>query len=697
MVDGLDEVADRGQREKVSRWVNQQMIDYAGNMFILTSRPHGYDSDLMDQISSVLAVQPFDFREIQSFILNWYLQTLTHEEAPDGRKASTRVYNMAESKAEDLAERIVKSPPLAAMAPNPLLLTMITTIHHHGDVLPEHRVLLYKELCEVLLGRRQKAKNIADNMTAAQRQAVLQILALELSKQGTCEFSIGEGSSFVPTDGDSSIPDGAAVIAEPLRTVRSKVGPREFLTEIEKVCGLISETSPQVYEFAHRSFQDYLSAVEIKETNQEYILITHINDLWWEETTRLYAAQSDASRVIEAALASPTVSSLTLAAECVEEALKISQPEIRQQLEDTLTAGLESENITLSQLTADVKLGRRLKNLARTYRDTWIDQTYITCSEYQLFINDGLRYSQNRQPDHWSNSRFPAGSSLEPVKGVRPSDALMFCTWLNRRNPWLGFTYSLPTIHDVTKYSDTIEAIGCWCLNGNEVVIGDRTDEQEKQWKSLLEQALLQSLMDDLGEHCAVLQLLTMEEYIHAQIEGFQLHRSLDYIIEYADSTSTFGSIIPYHFSHAVDDVRSTQRADALSSIKEYLHDIAWSSVPSTKRFDYAKQLIIDRGGSSVSQDETRAVALDYARYTVLLAFLYWYLHYDDLRKTNMISAGQPRKLDSSMREVYEKNYKTEIDRAFTAYTSLSLIDLGSMKRIPVLGGIRVSREQERS
>lgn len=42
MLDGLDEVADADQRQRVGQWINQQMSHYPRARFILTSRPHGY-------------------------------------------------------------------------------------------------------------------------------------------------------------------------------------------------------------------------------------------------------------------------------------------------------------------------------------------------------------------------------------------------------------------------------------------------------------------------------------------------------------------------------------------------------------------------------------------------------------------------------------------------------------------------------
>ena len=45
LLDGLDEVADPEQRQQVVQWVEQQMIAYGKNRFVVTSRPFGYRSN----------------------------------------------------------------------------------------------------------------------------------------------------------------------------------------------------------------------------------------------------------------------------------------------------------------------------------------------------------------------------------------------------------------------------------------------------------------------------------------------------------------------------------------------------------------------------------------------------------------------------------------------------------------------------
>ncbi|WP_293338637.1 NACHT domain-containing NTPase [Microcoleus sp. CAWBG58] len=345
MLDGLDEVADETQRQKVSRWVDEQMQNYADTAFILTSRPSGYKDARLQQDVTVLAVQPFNLKQMEQFISGWYLETEVMSRAG---LDDIGVQEEAKKQADDLIKRIKNSKPLADMAVNPLLLTMIATVHRRGSALPGKRVELYKEICQLLLEKRQRAKNIADALTATQKQSVLQVLAFELMQQKTREFKLSDGINLIK----NKLADVAG----------SGANPEEFIQQVRDVSGLLVEKEVGVYEFAHLSFQEYLAAVQIKESNQENLLIRNINQSWWAETIRLYAAQSNASNLIRAVLAmpSPSVKELALAYDCLEEGLSVN-PDVRQQLEQILEQGLNSTDPEIAKLAAQVQLSRRLK------------------------------------------------------------------------------------------------------------------------------------------------------------------------------------------------------------------------------------------------------------------------------------------------------------------------------------------------
>ena len=246
MLDGLDEVADENQRKAVSRWVNQQIQAYPQARFLLTSRPFGYKSAPVEAVSSILEVCPFNLSQVKQFIQNWYLQQKILDIKNRG-KGTEEIQQEAQQQAEDLIDRIQDSPPLAAMVLNPLLLTMIATVHCYKGELPRDRVKLYEEICHLLLGGRQEAKGIEDRLTASQKQGVLQVLALALMEGKIREFTAELGSSLIQGQGELGDADFT---------------PQQFLEDLENVSGLLVEREAGFYEFAHKSFQEYLGLAE---------------------------------------------------------------------------------------------------------------------------------------------------------------------------------------------------------------------------------------------------------------------------------------------------------------------------------------------------------------------------------------------------------------------------------------------------
>lgn len=87
----------------------------------------------------------------------------------------------------------------------------------------------------------------------------------------------------------------------------------------------------------------------------------------------------------------------------------------------------------------------------RIDENTYIDNTLITCAEYQLFIDEMYAPGKYHHPDHWITHQFPAGRAHMPIVGVRPEDARTFCLWLTQRAHGL-WRYRVPTAQEATDY-----------------------------------------------------------------------------------------------------------------------------------------------------------------------------------------------------------------------------------------------------
>ncbi|MDJ0510288.1 MAG: SUMF1/EgtB/PvdO family nonheme iron enzyme [Crocosphaera sp.] len=147
------------------------------------------------------------------------------------------------------------------------------------------------------------------------------------------------------------------------------------------------------------------------------------------------------------------------------------------------------------KLAANVVLKRRLNNLLRIDDTISIDKTYITCAEYQLFLDEKRKVGENYQPEHWQSNRFPSGYSQKPITGIRASDAEAFCEWLTQQNFELGCNYRIPTLTEIEEHTASEKNIGCWCKNGEKnIVFGIETFYWE-QWKMDLMEDIIPKFM----------------------------------------------------------------------------------------------------------------------------------------------------------------------------------------------------------
>ena len=318
-----------------------------------------------------------------------------------------------------------------------------------GSALPGRRVELYQKICDLLLGSRQEAKGIKTPLTGEQYKLVLQVLALALMERKTREFT--------PEVGEELIKDKLRKVAG------DKLTPSKFLEQIKKLCGLLVERELGVYEFAHLSFQEYLAAAQVEKLQEDKILLDNLNDSWWAETIRLYAAQGNATNLIEKAIENPTINSLSLALDCLEVSLEV-EPEIREKLELMLEEGLESSDEKIAKSAAEVKLSRRLKNLREIDENLEIDVSYISCAEYQLFVEEKLNLQE----------RFSEGGAKKPITNISWEDALNFCAWLSSKdllqviNYQEVYYYRLPTAAEIENHqAQKYKKLQCLTIGGD--------------------------------------------------------------------------------------------------------------------------------------------------------------------------------------------------------------------------------------
>ncbi|MBO3748550.1 NACHT domain-containing protein [Streptosporangiaceae bacterium NEAU-GS5] len=412
MLDGLDEVADDSERRKVVAWVSQQTISYATCTFAITSRPYGYRENPLTG-ASVLQVRRFSGEQVATFLHGWYLAIERRATGETGPQVRVR----AEEKAGELMGRLRAQPSLYDLAANPLLLTMIANVHRYKGALPGSRAQLYGEMCEVLLHRRRESKGLTagTGLRGEQKTRVARALAVWMMIERMRDIPAWQA---------------AEVIGPALERVSRSVRTDTFLVETAE-SGLLVERETGSYAFAHLTLQEYLAAVEIREAGRSDLLVDQVGDPWWRETTLLWAADADATAVVEACLNIGSIRALALAYECVEQARETS-PAVRDRLDAALRI-TEDETRERRRLVTGIRVHRWLREVIQLGDASAITAALVPNEIYRLFTGDDPIRSLGQQ-----------APALEPALGMWRREADAFVEWVNDLSGD-GAAYRLPT------------------------------------------------------------------------------------------------------------------------------------------------------------------------------------------------------------------------------------------------------------
>ena len=170
----------------------------------------------------------------------------------------------------------------------------------------------------------------------------------------------------------------------------------------------------------------------------------------------------------------------------------------------------------------------------RIDENTYIDDTLVTCAEYQLFIDEMRVQGKYYQPDHWTSYQFPEGQAREPILGVRHSDAVAFCEWLSRREI-SNLLFRVPSSCDASQIAFFItnaRLAGYW-------VLSNEHHSQKFQWIGDLPVNARVIKLENVVAYANKLNLKTALNSIR-NLEGFSIQsnqlskiaRSLDRILK---------------------------------------------------------------------------------------------------------------------------------------------------------------------
>ena len=646
-INGLDEVEGRNNlnhgisdRDRISHWIEQQMQTYLQTPFIVTSSSNAYHQTPLENVGMVLELQPFNDRQIQQFLHSWYQLNPGHSSLHRSQDMKNR------EKIDRLLAQIKSVRSLANMATNPLLLKAIVQVHDTLGQVPSCRVELYGVLCDILL-----TTSVEDCQIVPAKKSFLQKLGLGLMQHKTSQFT-----------------------SNSLRRILGK--HRELFANLEIFCGLLVEVKPGVYEFAHKSFQEYLAGVEIKESQQEKLLIKNIQNPWWHETIKFYTSisKNENTNVIQASLSEPTT--LNLAYSCLQDNLNVPLS-LRQEFEDKLTAALESSNPSVFRSAAKIFLKERCKKLLKPENFVAIDSGYITNAEYQLFIDDRRKVGQSRQPDHWPTTRFATGKSREAIAGVRGSDAEEFCEWLTQQYAGLGIRFRLPTLTEVQTCPALEGHLGAWCYDAKEKAIGGFSPELLQQWQ----QQIAIAIEHDLKQlNCKQNSLkLDITRSLTRNLAFTLARANKDWLVEQISQKIQQGNShdIVNNLKNIQELVFCLGNVDNFPKIREFA-----LSVSKTRQFFSLRKLI-------------RTTQLDVEKVRGNLLLIYICFNSLDKHKARKNKSENSAQSTLTLRQSTRKNsyYDTQQDEALNLYAFFLLFHQRHFNNFAAFEGIRIVKE----
>jgi len=336
LLDGLDEVVDRKERSAVARKIEQLAGQYPKNRYVVTCRTAGWEQGLLDGNFAVVRVRDFDENAVARFVRRWYHAVLGETAAwragadpKKQQKDREAAQKEAQKEAKDLLAALARRQSLRRLADNPLILSLISLVYHLRRNLPRGRAELYGDCLRILLDLwDQKDKRDielpADAPSWNAKRAMIQHIAYHF-------HTAPEGAAEATAD------ELTAIVAPVLKGFQCPMAPGEALTLIEERSGIVVDRGLGRYGFAHRTFQEYLTATVIQETpGKEGELLRHLGEEAWREVILLYVGLPgvDADPLLRQIIQLPDDEAhnrLLLAGQCLSEDLQVKD-QTRQEI-----------------------------------------------------------------------------------------------------------------------------------------------------------------------------------------------------------------------------------------------------------------------------------------------------------------------------------------------------------------------------
>lgn len=254
LLDGLDECGSGAARARVLAAV-EEIVRSAGPKcrFLLTARPYAWPGG-PDPKQGVYELAELNDDRIERFIRGWYDALVGRCWLSPGE---------GERKMADLLDARQR-PDLVPLARNPLLLTLMATLHANRGRLPDDRADLYNESVDLLMLRWNRQIG-ADK--ALLEELAIPSLKLSDLREVLEELAFRVHAENVGQDGTADIGEGRLLQAFRPLLHNSWDKSAVVVDYIEKRAGLLigqgEKAGERQFAFPHRTFQEFLAACHL--------------------------------------------------------------------------------------------------------------------------------------------------------------------------------------------------------------------------------------------------------------------------------------------------------------------------------------------------------------------------------------------------------------------------------------------------
>ncbi len=257
IIDGLDEAITH------NRWllnaINLIPSVIPNAQVILSSR------DCIAEISDVaflgITLMPFTQTQLKRFIEGW------------SRKSGKELWTSIEGK------------ELVEVAKNPLLATIVCSLHEHGLSIPLNEPDVYRKKIALLCGEYDDAKGVSRTKTPREMlERVARAIAFGMHSRHIREIDPGRLEE---------------ILSKEFREVMAESAYRLAAEELVSPCGVLKKIpNTNLVGFGHLRYQEFLAAEEFLVSHRRPA-VDYLTDDWWKGVLYLYAFQANLELMME--------------------------------------------------------------------------------------------------------------------------------------------------------------------------------------------------------------------------------------------------------------------------------------------------------------------------------------------------------------------------------------------------------------